>query len=118
MHAYQGNLCVPDDPAPSAFASPNFFSFDIAAVGLGFHHFDDPTLAAQRLVERLRPGGVLLILDFFSHAKPEVRFALSLHFILGQGTGDTNGSTYLVNTCCVTHHHAPRFLRGANQKDL
>jgi SAM-dependent methyltransferase len=67
MHAYQGNLCVTSDPSPPAFAGPNFFDFDIAAVGLGFHHFDDPELAAIRLVERLRPGGVLLMIDFLPH---------------------------------------------------
>jgi SAM-dependent methyltransferase len=39
----------------------------VAAVGLGFHHFDDPELAASRLVERLRPGGVLLVIDFLPH---------------------------------------------------
>lgn len=69
MHAYQGNLCVPSDPEPEALAAPTFFNFDIAAVGLGFHHFDDPALAAQRLVKRLNPGGVLLVLDFLTHDK-------------------------------------------------
>jgi len=72
MHAYQGNLLAPDDLSPSALASPNFFNFDIAAVGLGLHHFDDPALAARRLVERLRPGGVLLVLDFLPHGKMDV----------------------------------------------
>ncbi|KAK4215834.1 S-adenosyl-L-methionine-dependent methyltransferase [Rhypophila decipiens] len=69
MHAYQGNICDPEDPSPAALASPGFHNFDIAAVGLGFHHFDDPELAATRLAERLRPGGVLLILDFLPHGK-------------------------------------------------
>jgi Methylase involved in ubiquinone/menaquinone biosynthesis len=64
MRAYQGNLCVPDDPNPAAFSGPEFFNFDIVAVGLGFHHFDDPALAARRLAERLKDGGVLTILDF------------------------------------------------------
>jgi hypothetical protein len=72
MHAYQGNLCVADDPSPAAFASPEFSSFDVAAVGLGFHHFDDPSLAARRLAERLKTEGVLVILDFFSHDKMDV----------------------------------------------
>jgi len=72
MHAYQGNLCVSDDPSPAAFASPEFSNFDVAAVGLGFHHFDDPSLAARRLAERLKTGGVLVILDFFSHDKMDV----------------------------------------------
>lgn len=69
MYAYQGNLLDPNDPDPREFASFDFQLFDIAVVGLGFHHFDDPALAAKRLVERLRPGGVLLILDFLPHGK-------------------------------------------------
>lgn len=68
MFAYKGNLCDPDDPEPAAFASPEFSAFDVAAVGLGFHHFDNPQLAASRLVDRLKPGGVLLIVDFLTHA--------------------------------------------------
>lgn len=116
MFAYQGNLCVPDDENPQAFSGPEFFNFDIAAVGLGFHvsvsslflepsqaehygrisgwvnsqphsmrirqgtkrpltlciptqHFDDPHLAAKRLVDRLKPGGVLMIVEFYSHGR-------------------------------------------------
>lgn len=37
MLAYQGNLCDPDEPTPSAFAGAEFSNFDVAAVGLGFH---------------------------------------------------------------------------------
>lgn len=72
MHAYQGNICDPSDPNPAALAGPEFTGFDVAAVGLGFHHFDDPTLAARRLGERLKTGGVLMILDFLPHDKPDV----------------------------------------------
>ncbi|KAK3311488.1 S-adenosyl-L-methionine-dependent methyltransferase [Chaetomium strumarium] len=71
MRAYQGNLCDPEDPTPEAFAAPEFSNFDVAAVGLGFHHFDDPALAARRLCQRLKTGGVLVILDFFAHDKPD-----------------------------------------------
>ncbi|KAK0633727.1 S-adenosyl-L-methionine-dependent methyltransferase [Immersiella caudata] len=77
MRAYQGDLTVPNDSNPAKFASENFFDFDIAAVGLGFHHFDDPTLAAHRLVERLRIGGVLLVLDFLPHEKMHSTHAAS-----------------------------------------
>ncbi|KAK1671943.1 S-adenosyl-L-methionine-dependent methyltransferase [Colletotrichum godetiae] len=75
MHAYQGNLTDPSDPSPAAFASDGgndggrFRDFDVAGVGLGFHHFEDPDLSARRLVERLRPGGVFIILDFLPHEK-------------------------------------------------
>ncbi|KAH0543208.1 hypothetical protein FGG08_002469 [Glutinoglossum americanum] len=55
-------------PSPS-LGSPEFFDFDLAVVGLGFHHFADPVLAAKRLVERLKPHtGVLLATDFTPHA--------------------------------------------------
>lgn len=68
MVAFQGNLCVPGDEDPGAFHDDRFFGFDLAVVGLGFHHFDDPDLAAKRLVARLKPGGVLMIIDFLPHA--------------------------------------------------
>ena len=80
MRAYQGNLCVPDDPNPAAFSGPEFFNFDIVAVGLGFHHFDDPALAARRLAERLKDGGVLTILDFLPHGKLDVCSSLPAFF--------------------------------------
>lgn len=67
MSAYHGNICEPSDENPEAFRDPKFFGFDVACVGLGFHHFDDPELAAKRLVARLKPGGVLVIIDFLPH---------------------------------------------------
>lgn len=67
MVAYQGDLCVPTEEHPEVFLDSKFFNFDMACVGLGFHHFDDPDLAAKRLVSRLKPGGVLVIIDFLPH---------------------------------------------------
>lgn len=78
MHAYQGNLIDPAQPSPAAFAGKEFFDFDIAVVGLGFHHFDDPALAAKRLSERLKKGGVLMIVDFLPHK--HFQFVISLYF--------------------------------------
>lgn len=70
MTAYHGDLCSPTNETPEAFEDKNFFNFDMACVGLGFHHFDDPELAAKRLVSRLKPGGVLMIIDFLPHGPP------------------------------------------------
>lgn len=84
MRAVQANLCVPDDEAPEAVAGPEFFNFDIAVVGLGFHHFDDPNLAARRLAARLRPGGILLILDFLPHGENMIRHGAE-HTVTHQG---------------------------------
>ena len=66
MSAIQGDL-LSSPPSPS-ITGPEFYNFDLAAVGMGFHHFSDPLLAAKRLVERLKPGtGVLLITDFLAY---------------------------------------------------
>ncbi|KAJ3569906.1 hypothetical protein NPX13_g5916 [Xylaria arbuscula] len=66
MHAVLGDLAA--ENTDDTLSSPELFNFDIAVVGGGFHHFGNPGLAAKRLVERLKPGGVLLIWDFLPHA--------------------------------------------------
>ncbi|KAI8951560.1 S-adenosyl-L-methionine-dependent methyltransferase [Xylaria longipes] len=68
MHAVLGDLG--SETVSDALSSPELFNFDVAVVGGGFHHFGDPALAAKRLVERLKPGGVLLIWDFLPHGPP------------------------------------------------
>ena len=70
-HAVVGNLLDPKQPTPADLSGPEYFNFDLAVVGLGFHHFQDIPLSTSRLVERLRPGGVFLILDFVTHAMDE-----------------------------------------------
>jgi len=51
------------NPPTDNVCTPKFQDFDLAAIGLGFHHFSDQAAALQRLTERLKPGGVLLIVD-------------------------------------------------------
>jgi SAM-dependent methyltransferase len=70
MRAHVGNLLDPVS-VPEALSGPEFHGFDVAAVGMGFHHFPDPTLASRRLAERLRTGGVLFIVDFLPHEDPK-----------------------------------------------
>lgn len=71
MFAVAGNLLDPKNPSPAEFKEAKWFDFDLVAVGLGFHHFEDPILAATRLAKRLKPEGVLLIIDFLPHEHPE-----------------------------------------------
>jgi len=69
--AYNANLFDPAGP-PESLNDPKFFDFDLVAVGFGFHHFENLPIVTQRLVQRLKPGGVLMILDFFSHGKDDL----------------------------------------------
>ena len=72
--AVEGDLltATATDPAEAAAASSGavdvngaeFFDFDVVAVGVGLHHFDDPARAIGRLARRLRAGGVLVVVDF------------------------------------------------------
>lgn len=67
-HAVVGDLL--GATVPSELSGPDFYDFDVAAIGLGFHHFENPPLAVKRLTERLRAEtGVLIIVDFlpFEH---------------------------------------------------
>ena len=68
--AVVGNLLDPLGPSES-LGAPQFFDFDLAIIGFGFHHFQDLTLATKRLVSRLKPGAVFVIVDFVTHAKFE-----------------------------------------------
>ncbi|PPJ55788.1 hypothetical protein CBER1_01607 [Cercospora berteroae] len=67
-HAVVGDLLGENiDPA---FNTSEWHEFDVAVIGLGFHHFEDPEAAIKRLAARLKAStGVLLIVDFlpFDH---------------------------------------------------
>ena len=92
MSAICGDLL---SPTPStSLDSTDYFDFDLAVVGLGFHHFADPAFAAKRLVERLKPGtGVLLVIDFTSHAP-----------IPHGGTSPHGGHSFHAAKQTVAHH--------------
>lgn len=67
-HAVVGDLLGAEVPAE--LQGSDFYEFDVAAIGLGFHHFEDPPLAVKRLTDRLKAEtGVLIIVDFlpFEH---------------------------------------------------
>lgn len=85
MEAFVGNIIDSKDANPSSLQTERFFNFDIAVVGLGFHHFDDPALAAKRLTERLKKGGVLMIVDFLPHAHHETHSHAAAHTVTHMG---------------------------------
>jgi SAM-dependent methyltransferase len=57
------------EQVPEYLLGEEFKNFDVAAIGLGFHHFDDPLRCLQRLKERLIVGGQLIIIDFLPFNK-------------------------------------------------
>ncbi|WPG97724.1 Hypothetical protein R9X50_00050500 [Acrodontium crateriforme] len=62
-NAVVGDLFATD--VPNELQDDELYNFDIAVVGLGFHHFEDPALAVKRLAERLKAAtGTLIIIDF------------------------------------------------------
>jgi SAM-dependent methyltransferase len=91
MAASVGNLLDPADPSPADFQGEEWLNFDLAVVGLGFHHFEDPTLAAARLAERLKPGGVLMIIDFMPHAH---HGEIEMDGGSGSGEGSSHGRVH------------------------
>jgi SAM-dependent methyltransferase len=69
--AVQGNLLSSDPDKAAAFQGPEWWGFDMVDVGLGFHHFEDLEGATRTLVERVKPGGVFMIVDLVSHEMEE-----------------------------------------------
>lgn len=64
VDATVGDLFDKSNPKPEELNGKEWWDFDLATVGFGFHHFEDVVYAAKQLQERLRPGGALVINDF------------------------------------------------------
>ena len=63
VRAVVGDLCA--DEVAEHLKTDEFKEFDLAVIGLGFHHFDNPMRAIERLAARLKTAtGTLLIVDF------------------------------------------------------
>ena len=99
FQAFVGNLLDEHDVSPAALSDSNFYNFDLVAVGLGFHHFEHLEEATKRLVDRLRPGGVFMIVDFLPHAK-----------------GDHKGA-HTVSHHGFNEHRVQELFRGAGLED-
>lgn len=70
---------------PEHLSELKYLDFDIAAIGLGFHHFENLQLCLTRLIERLKPGGTLLILDLLTHEPEEAYKTIVAHHGFSEG---------------------------------
>lgn len=65
MTGVRGDLLADDvKPTDPPLDADKLWNFDVVATSMALHHFEDPTLAVQRLAARLKAGGVLLIIDW------------------------------------------------------
>lgn len=67
MMTIQGNLLthtVDFQSLNPSMTQEQLSNFDLVAICMALHHVDDLELAVQRLADRLRPGGVLFIIDW------------------------------------------------------
>ncbi|KAK1751122.1 S-adenosyl-L-methionine-dependent methyltransferase [Echria macrotheca] len=65
MRAVRGDLLADDvQPTDPPLAADALLGFDLVVTSMALHHFEDPGTAIKRLAARLRPGGVLLVIDW------------------------------------------------------
>ncbi|OGM50118.1 SAM-dependent methyltransferase [Aspergillus bombycis] len=67
MIGHKGDLLA--EPMPEELSGPDYSDFDVVFVSMALHHFEKPDLAMKRLGERLKKGGVCLIIDVLPHGK-------------------------------------------------
>ncbi|KAH7191982.1 S-adenosyl-L-methionine-dependent methyltransferase [Fusarium flagelliforme] len=66
MHAVQGDIIEPESTPSPELDTPAYFNFDLIVMCLALHHIEDPDNMILQLSKRLRPGGILLIIDWVS----------------------------------------------------
>jgi SAM-dependent methyltransferase len=76
--------------------------FDLAAIVMALHHVEDASLAVKRLGERMRPGGVLLVVDICEGLE-----SMGKH---GHGHGDSHGHAH-------GHAHEHDHAQSRDDKD-
>ncbi|PTB64977.1 S-adenosyl-L-methionine-dependent methyltransferase [Trichoderma citrinoviride] len=66
MVAVQGS--IPSTETDTVLAKKEFFDFDLIAISMALHHIDDRVGVLSGLYERLRSGGVLVVIDLTPEA--------------------------------------------------
>lgn len=61
MRAVRGDLM---EPSGGPLEGQDLFDFDLIIMSMALHHIDDPKKMVAKLVERLKPGGRAIIIDW------------------------------------------------------
>ena len=61
IRAVRGDLLAPIE---GQLESQEFYDFDLAVMSMALHHVEEPKIMIAKLVERLRPGGAVVIIDW------------------------------------------------------
>ena len=68
--AVRGDLLA---PAQGSLESQKLYGFDLAIMSMALHHVDNPEAMVAKLVERLKPGGTVVIIDWIPSEKASSR---------------------------------------------
>ncbi|KAF5711925.1 hypothetical protein FMUND_8766 [Fusarium mundagurra] len=98
MRAIHGDLINPEASPSPELGTPEFNDFDLIVMCMALHHVQDYTAMIQKLGEKLRPGGVLLIIDLVASSEsgcPEAPMSkeLSHHTMSKMGFTETEVKT-------------------------
>ena len=66
MSAVQGNIVATEASSEDSIFGPEYFDFDFVTMANALHHMEDPALTVGKLVQRLKTGGTLLIVEFIN----------------------------------------------------
>lgn len=65
MHAIQGDLGSPISPSTHPeLQDQDFYGFHVIVISMALHHIENPQELLERLVERLRDGGAIVVIDW------------------------------------------------------
>ena len=100
MHAVHGDLMA--QPVDPSFLGEKWTNFDLATISMALHHLEDPFEGVKKLVERLREGGTLLVIDWATVPKAEDDGA----------AGEQQGSHNHEHQHSHGHHHGHQHQQG------
>jgi ubiquinone/menaquinone biosynthesis C-methylase UbiE len=72
VKAVRANLLDASASSSPELQDPLLQNFDMALIGLALHHIDDVDGILGKIVERLRPGGTLVVVDLAGEALKEM----------------------------------------------